>query len=322
MNRKSLLYAPVLTLCAAFVVAAQTSQYPVIKKISLPGTGGWDYVTIDDNARRVYIAHATQVEVIDADSYEPVGVIPNTLGAHGVAVASEFGRGYITAGKADAVIIFDLKTLKKIGEVKVGKKPDAIIYDPATKHIFAMNGESDSTTVINAQDGKAVATIPIGGGPEFAAADGKGNVYINDEEKNEMVRIDSKQNKVLAHWPLAPCTGPASMAIDASNRRLFAGCRGKSMAVVDADSGKVIANIPVGDHVDSTIYDPSNKRVFNSTGDGHVYIFVQDGPDKYTLLETVTTVPKSKTMGVDMKTHRLWIPSLEDGKFTILVLGQ
>ena len=322
MNRKSLLYALVLTLCAAFVVAAQTSQYPVIKKISLPGTGGWDYVTIDDNARRVYIAHATQVDVIDADSYEPVGVIPNTLGAHGVAVASEFGRGYITAGKADAVIIFDLKTLKKIGEVKVGKKPDAIIYDPATKHIFANNGESDSTTVINAQDGKVVATIPLGGGPEFAAADGKGNVYINDEEKNEMVRIDSNQNKVLAHWPLAPCTGPASLAIDAASHRLFAGCRGKSMAVVDADSGKVVANIPVGDHVDSTIYDPSNKRVFNSTGDGHVYVFVQDGPDKYTLLETVTTVPKSKTMGVDMKTHRLWIPSLEDGKFTVLVLGQ
>ena len=323
MNRKSLLYAVVLTLCAAFVAAAQTSsQYPLIKKISLPGTGGWDYVTIDDNGRRVYIAHATQVEVIDADSYEPVGVIPNTLGAHGVAIASEFGRGYITAGKADAVIIFDLKTLKKIGEVKVGKKPDAIIYDPATKHIFANNGESDSTTVINAQDGKVVATIPLGGGPEFAAADGKGNVYINDEEKNEMVRIDSNQNKVLAHWPLAPCTGPASLAIDAASRRLFAGCRGKSMAVVDADSGKVVANIPVGDHVDSTVYDPSNKRVFNSTGDGHVYVFVQDGPDKYTLLETVTTVPKSKTMGVDMKTHRLWIPSLEDGKFTVLVLGQ
>lgn len=322
MNRNSLFLAVVLTLCTAFASNAQSSQYPILKKITLTGAGGWDYLIVDDAARRVYVSHATQVEVLDADSYEKVGVILNVLGAHGIALAPEFGRGYITAGKADAVIIFDLKTLKTIGEIKVGKKPDAIIYDPATKHIFAMNGESDSATVINAQDGKVIATIPLGGGPEYAVADGKGNVYVNLEEKNEMVRIDSSQNKVLAHWPLAPCEAPSSLAFDAANRRLFAGCRGKSMAVVDADSGKVTATFPIGDHVDAGVYDPANKRVFHSTGDGHIYVFTQDGPDKYTLLETVTTVPKSKTMTVDWKTHRLWVPALEDGKFTILVLGQ
>jgi YVTN family beta-propeller protein len=322
MNRKSFLFAVVFTLCAPFVLPAQTSQYPVIKKISIPGTGGWDYLIVDDAARRVYVSHATQVEVLDADSYEKVGVIPNTPGVHGIALATEFGRGFITAGKSDSVVIFDLKTLKTLGEVKVGKKPDAIIYDPATKHVFAMNGDSDSTTVINAQDGKVVATIPLGGGPEFAAADGQGNVYVNLEEKNEMVHIDSRKNSVAAHWPLAPCEAPSSLAFDAASRRLFAGCRSKVMAVVDADSGRVTATLPIGDHVDAGVYDPATKRVYKSTGDGHVFVFTQDGPDKYTLLESVTTAPRAKTMTMDMKTHRLWIPSLEDNKFTILVLGQ
>lgn len=322
MNRKSLLFAVVLTLCAAFVLPAQTSQYPVIKKISLPGTGGWDYLIVDDGARRVYISHATQVEVLDTDTFEKVGVIPNTPGVHGIAVVPEFGRGFITAGKSDSVIIFDLKTLKPISEVKVGKKPDAIIYDPGTKHVFAMNGDSDSTTVINAQDGKVVATIPLGGGPEFAVADGQGNLYVNLEEKNEMVHIDTKKNTVAGHWPLAPCEAPVSMAFDAGNRRLLVGCRSKVMAVVDADSGKVNATFPIGDHVDAAIYDPSTKRAFQSTGDGHVFVFNQDGPDKYTLLESVTTAPRAKTMTMDMKAHRLWVPSLEDNKFTVLVLGQ
>jgi YVTN family beta-propeller protein len=185
-----------------------------------------------------------------------------------------------------------------------------------------MNGESDSTTVINAQDGKVVATIALGGGPEYAVADGKGNVYINVEEKNEMVHIDSLKNKVISHWPLAPCEAPSSMAFDAANRRLFSGCRSKAMAVVDADSGKVTGTFPIGDHVDAGVYDPSTKRVFESTGDGHVFVFTQDGPDKYTLLESVVTAPKAKTMTMDMKTHRLWIPSIEDGQFTILVLGK
>src|SRR5262245_49695361 len=188
--------------------------YHLIKKVSLPGGVGWDYVLVDALARRVYISHATQVEVLDADTFEPVGTIPNTPGVHGIAVASEYGRGFITAGKSDSVIIFDLKSLKPLSEVKVGKKPDAILYDPATKHVYAMNGDSDSASVINAADGKLVGTVDLGGNPEFAVSDGKGSVYINLEEKAETVQVDAHALKVLHNWPLAPGKTATALAFD------------------------------------------------------------------------------------------------------------
>lgn len=323
MKRKFVLLAATLTWMAIAVPAAPTSGYHIVKKVVVPGAGGWDYVTVDDAGRRVYVSHATQVEVLNADTFELVGTIPNTPGVHGIAIASEFGRGFITAGKSDSVVIFDLNTLKTIGEVKVGKKPDAIIYDPATKHVFAMNGDSDSTTVINAADGKVVGTIDLGGGPEFAVADGKGNVYVNLEEKAETVHIDSKTLKVLHHWPLAPGKTATSLAFDPQTRRLFAGCRGgQLMVVVDADSGKVITTAPIGERVDAAAYDPATKLVFQSTGGGTIAVFHQDSADEYTLLETVTTNPGSKTMGLDPKTHNLFVPANLCGQFTILVFGQ
>jgi YVTN family beta-propeller protein len=312
-----------LAFTAMATSAATTSGYHIIKKVSIPGTGGWDYVTVDEAGRRVYIAHATQVEVLDADTFEPVGTIPNTPGVHGVAIASEFGRGFITAGKSDSVIIFDLKTLKTLGQVKVGKKPDAIIYDPATKHVFAMNGDSDNTTVINAADGKVVGTVDLGGGPEFAVADGKGSVYINLEEKAETVHIDSNTLKALHHWPLAPGGTATALAFDPATRRLFAGCRGgQLMIVVDADSGNVVTTAPIGERVDAGAYDPATKLVFMSTGGGTIAVFHQDSADKYTLLEDVVTNPGSKTMGLDPKTHHLFVPANLGGQFTILVFGQ
>jgi YVTN family beta-propeller protein len=296
-------------------LAAPPSGYHVIKKVTVPGSGSWDYVTVDEAGRRVYIAHATQVEVLDADTSELVGTIPNIPGAHGVAIASEFGRGFVSAGKSDAVIIFDLKTLKTLGEVKVGKKPDAIIYDPATKHIFAMNGDSDNTTVINARDGKVEGTIDLGGGPEFAVADGKGSVYINLEEKAETVHIDSNTLKVLDHWPLAPGGTATALAFDPQTRRLFAGCRGgQLMVVLDADSGKVITTAPIGERVDAAAYDPATKLVFQSTGGGTIAVFHQESADKYALLENVATNPGSKTMGLDPKTHHLFVPANVGGQ--------
>src|SRR5260370_29267463 len=224
MKRNFVILAVVLGLTAIGTLATPAPGYHVIKKVTVPGTGSWDYVTVDEAARRVYIAHATQVQVLDADSFELVGTIPNTPGAHGVAVVPEFGRGFITSGKSDSVIIFDLKTLKTLGEAKVGKKPDAIIYDPATKHVFVMNGESDSTSVINAADGKVVGTVDLVGGPEFAVADGKGNVYINLEDKAEPVHIDSNTLKILHHWPSAPRRTPTALAFDPQTRPLFASC--------------------------------------------------------------------------------------------------
>jgi YVTN family beta-propeller protein len=272
MKRTYALLAVLLGFAAAAAVAAvaaPSSGYHVIKKVAVPGTGGWDYVTVDEAGRRVYIAHATQVEVLDADTSELVGTIPNTPGVHGVAIASEFGRGFISAGKSDSVIIFDLKTLKPLGEVKVGKKPDAIIYDPGTKHVYVMNGDSDNTTMINAADGKLVGTIDLGGGPEFAVADGKGSVYINLEEKAETVHIDSNALRILHHWPLAPGGTATALAFDPQTRRLFAGCRGgQLMVILDADSGKVITTAPIGERVDAAAFDPAAKLVFMSTGGG------------------------------------------------------
>ncbi len=214
MKRNLAFLAAFLGLVATAALASTPSGYHIIKKVAIPGAGAWDYVTVDDTARRVYVSHATQVEVLNADTFELVGTIPNTPGVHGIAIASEFGRGFITAGKSDSVIIFDLKTLKTLGEVKVGKKPDAVMYDPATKHVFAMNGDSDSATVINAADGNVVGTIDLGGGPEFAVADGKGNVYINLEEKAETVHVDSNTLKVLHRWPLAPGKTATALAFD------------------------------------------------------------------------------------------------------------
>ncbi len=323
MKRNFALFGAILGLVSTAALSAPPSGYHIIKKVAIPGTGGWDYVTVDDAARRVYVSHATQVEVLNADTFELVGTIPNTPGVHGIAIASEFGRGFITAGKSDSVIIFDLKTLKTLGEVKVGKKPDAIMYDPATKHVFAMNGDSDSTTVINAADGNVVGSIDLGGGPEFAVADGKGNVYINLEDKAETVHIDSNTLKVLHHWPLAPGKTATALAFDPQTRRLFAGCRGgQLMVVLDADTGKVITTAPIGERVDAAAFDPATKLVFQSTGGGTIAVFLQDSADKYTLLENIVTNPGSKTMGLDPKTHRLFVPANIGGTFTILVLGQ
>ena len=323
MKQKFAVIAVALAVTAVVGVPAPSSGYHLIKKVTVPGTGGWDYVTVDPDGRRVYIAHATQVEVLNADTFEQVGIIPNVTGAHGVAVASEFGRGYASAGKSDSVIVFDLKTLKGLGEIRVGKKPDGIIYDPGTKHVFVMNGESDNTTVINAADGKIVGTIDLGSGPEFAAADGKGSLYVNLEEKAATAHVDLNSMKVMHAWPLAPCATPTAMAFDGASRRLFVGCRGgKMMAVLDADNGKVITTSPIGERVDAGAYDPATKLVFMSTGDGNVSIFHQDSADKYSLLENLPTAPGSKTMGLDPKTHNLIVPSNQGGTFTILVYGQ
>jgi YVTN family beta-propeller protein len=297
--------------------------YHIIKKVPLPGGTSWDYVFVDAEGRRVYASHGTQVEVLNADTFEFIATIPNTPGVHGIAVAREFGRGFITAGKSDSVVIFDLKSLKQISEVKVGKKPDAIMYEPSTKRVYAMNGDSNSASVIDPSNGTVVGTVDLGGGPEFAVADGKGNVYINLEEKAETVHIDANALKVLHSWPLAPGKTATALAFDPTSRRLFAGCRGgQLMVVLDADTGKIVTTAPIGERVDAAAFDPSNSLVFMSNGGGTISIYHEDGNDKFTLVQTVTTNPASKTMALDTKTHNLFVPANFEGQFTILVFGQ
>jgi DNA-binding beta-propeller fold protein YncE len=317
MNRVKIILAVVLGLAS---LGANATGYHVFRKIELPGTGGWDYLTVDEAARRLYVSHATQVVVLDADTLEIVGNIPDLSGVHGIVVAPEFGRGFITAGRMDAVIVFDLKTLAKVGEVKVGRKPDAVVYDPSSKRVFAMNGDSGTSTAIEAKDNHVIGTFDLGGGPEFTVADGNGNVYVNLEDKSELLRIDARRLEVKDRWQVAPCKAPSSLAMDAQNRRLFLGCRSKVMAVLDADSGRVVATYPIGETVDASAFDPIAKVVFNSTGDGNVFAFHQDSADKYTALEVIPTMQGSKTMTLDGKTQRLFVPAREKDSLSLWVL--
>jgi DNA-binding beta-propeller fold protein YncE len=316
--RKSFLFISVL-LASASVAGG---GYSVVQRIPIAGQGSFDYLTVDESARRLYVSHGTQVEVLDIDSLSVVGNIPKTPGVHGIAVAPELGRGFVSNGQAATVTIFDLKTLKPITDVRTGQKPDAIIYDSGTSRVFAFNGGSNSATAIDAATGQIAGTVELGGGPEFAAADGNGFVYNNLEEENQVLKINSRDLKVEQRWPTAPCESPSSMAIDRTHRRLFIGCRNKLMGVVDADSGKVITTLPIGDHVDATAFDPETKLVFNSNGEGSVTVIRQDSPDQYSLVETVKTAPRAKTMALDPKTHRLFLSTVESGQFEVLVVGK
>ncbi len=305
-----------------FAAAAQSADsYHIAKKIPIPGQGSWDYLAVDEAGRRLYVSHGTQVEVLDVDSGAIVGKIENTPGVHGIAIAPSLGRGFVSNGQSSTVTIFDLKTLKTIVEVPVGKKPDAIIYDPATSRVFAFNGDSNSATAIDAATGKVAGTVDLGGGPEFAVADGSGYVYDNVEDASLVLKINSRTLKVEQRWPTAPCASPSSIAMDRPNRRLFIGCRSKVMAVMNADTGKVITTLPIGDHVDATAFDPDSRVVFNSNGEGTITVIHQDSPDKYSVVENVKTLPKAKTMALDPKTHRLFLSTAEAGQFEVLVVG-
>ena len=323
MLKRVVCLAIVLSLSyALFAAPAPSGGYSVTKKIPIAGSGSWDYLSVDEEARRLYVSHGTQVEVVNIDSLAVVGSIPNTQGVHGIAIAPELGRGFVSNGKTNTVTIFDLKTLKPIADVPTGEKPDAIIYDPATSRVFAFNGDSNSATVIEAADGKVAGTIDLGGGPEFAAADGAGHVFDNLEDESLVLKIDSRNLKVEQRWPTAPCAKPSSMAMDRPNHRLFIGCRSKVMAVMNADTGQVITTLPIGDHVDATAFDQEMKLIFNSNGEGTITVIHQDGPDKYSILETVKTLPRAKTMALDPKTHKLFLSTTEAGQFEVLVVGK
>jgi DNA-binding beta-propeller fold protein YncE len=307
---------------SVLAASSASDNYSVVKKIPISGQGSFDYLTVDEAARHLYVSHGTQVEVLDIDSLSVIGNVPKTPGVHGIAISSDTGRGFVSNGQASTVTIFDLKTLKPIAEVPTGRKPDAIIYDPATSRIFAFNGAADSATVIEAATGKVAGTVNLGGGPEFAAADGNGYVYDNLEEQSQIVKINSRTLQVEQRWPTAPCSSPSSMAIDRANHRLFIGCRSKVMAVINADTGKVVTTLPIGDHVDATAFDPETKLVFNSNGEGTVSVIHEDTPDSYSSVDTVKTLPRAKTMALDPKTHRLFLSAAENGQFEVLVVAK
>jgi len=251
----------------------------------------------------LYIARSNRVIVFDLDKGTVAGEIPDTNGVHGVAVANDLGRGFARCGQDGKVLIFDLKTLKPLAEVRVGTNPDAIIYDLATTRVFAFNGGSSDATAIDAAKGTVVGTIPLEGKPEFAASDGRGTVYVNIENKNDVVSFDSKKLTIKARWPVAPGEEPTGMAIDREHRRLFIGCGNKKMIVMDADSGRVIVALPIGEGVDATAYDPASEMAFSSNGDGTLTVVHEDSPEKFVVVDTVKTERGARTMTIDFKKH-------------------
>jgi YVTN family beta-propeller protein len=287
---------------------APGSGYHLLKKVPLGGEGGWDYLAFDSPTRRLFISRATKVVVLNVDTGTVAGEIPNTDGVHGIAFAPELDRGFTSNGRANTVTIFDLQSLQIIGSAKTGMNPDAIVYDPASKRVFTMNGHSNDATAIDAATGNVLGTIPVTGKPEFAVADGAGHVYVNIEDKSEELQIDTQSLQVTAQWPLAPCQEPSGLAMDVAHRRLFAGCHNQMMAVVDADSGKVIATPAIGDGVDANAFDPGTGFAFASNGQSATLTVVhEDAPDKFSVVENVATEKGARTMALDLKSHEVYL---------------
>src|SRR5438477_424939 len=305
-----------LAIASPTLLLAATNYHLLNKYTSGAAEGStreyFDYITVDSAARRVYLSHGTEIKVIDADSGALIGNITGLKQDHGVAVATEFGRGFISDGAQGKVIIFDLKTLKATGEAKAGKDADCVIYDPFSKRVFVMDGDPHNATVIDAKSGNVVGTIELGGGPEFAVADGKGTVYINLEDKSELVAVDSTSLKIKSRWPIAPAGAPTALAMDVEHHRLFsAGRDPQKLVVLDSDTGKVIQSFPISGGVDAAAYEPETGLIFASTREGFVHVFHEDSPDKFSEAETIKTELGAKTMGLDTKTHKLFLDTAD-----------
>jgi len=335
------LHSLLLMLLMASTAVFAASGYHLLKKIPLGGEGGWDYLTFDPSSGRLYIARGTHVIVLDTATGKVVGDIPDTAGVHGVALAPELGRGFTSNGRARTMTIFDTKTLTTVGQVTAGANPDAIVYDPASQRVFAMNGLSGNATAIEAATGKHVGTVTLFGKPEFAVADGRGRVYVNIEDKSELVALDSRKLAVVARWPLAPCEEPTGLAIDLDHRRLFVGCSNRLMAMVDAESGKVITTLPIGSGVDATAFDPGLQYAYASNGEGTLTVIHEDSPDNFTVVDNVSTQRGARTMALDPGTHQIYLvtadfapapppapgqprqrPAILPDSFVVLVLGK
>jgi YVTN family beta-propeller protein len=314
---KKIILGAALLLLSAVPGVLHAQSYVLDKTIALPGDGGYDYLSIDNVNRRLYVSHGTAVNVIDLNTEAPIGVIDGMKGVHGIAIVNKSNRGFISDGRANAVVAFDLKTLKIIATIPVDAKgPDGIIYDPYADRVFCFNGDSNNSSVIDPNTLKQIGTVTLGGAPEFAVADGKGKIYNNLEDKNSMVVFDTKTLKVIKTYPLAPCGGPTGIALDAKNNRIFTVCReNKGMSVVNLSTGKVITTVPIGAGVDAVIYDAAHKLIFVSNGDATTTIIKQESADKYSVIQTLATKNRAKTMAFDAKTRKTYLsaPEFEAG---------
>jgi len=293
--------------------AAGGSGYHLIKKVKLGGTGGWDYIEVDPATHRLFISRGTHVIVVDPDQGKIIGDIPDTQGVHGIAFANEFNKGFTTNGRTSDSTMFDLTSLKVLGNVKTDKDSDAVIYDPFSKRVFTFNGDANTASAIDAASGKVVSTFALGGGPEFGATDGKGKIFVNLEDKSSLVKFDAKTLKIENTWPLAPCKSPSGLAIDAANEILVVGCHNKLMTFVDGNTGKVLGTVPIGQGVDANRFDPATGYAFASCGDGTLTIAHEDSPAKFSLVEKIDTQRGARTMAIDYATRTVYLVTAEFG---------
>jgi DNA-binding beta-propeller fold protein YncE len=290
----------------ALAFAATAPGYHVTQTFVLGGDGGWDYVAFDSVGHRLFIARQTRDMVVDPATGKLLGEIPGLGGAHGVAFAYEFGHGFATSGRDSTVTMFDLKTLQVLGRAIAAPDADAILYDPATKRVFSMNGDSKSASAFDPSTGLKIGTVDLGAGPEFGVSAGDGKLYINLEDKGAIAEVDAQALTVTRQWSIAPCESPTGLAIDRAHHRLFSGCRNKVMAISDAAAGQLLTTVPIGAGVDANAFDPGTGYAFSSNGEGTITVVHEDSPDKFSVAETVTTMPSARTMALDPRTHTLY----------------
>jgi hypothetical protein len=321
--------------------APAAPEYRIAHEVKLPGDGGWDDMSFDDAGHRLFIAHGNEVQLVDADKLTLAGTIADTPGVHAIAIAGDVGHGYISAGRSGTIVVFDLKTLARLKEIKTtGENPDAIIYDSATHRVFSFNGRGRNATVVDVKTDEVIATILLDAKPEFAVSDGKGRVYVNLEDKSSIAQIDAQHLTVSAVWPIAGCEEPSGLAIDISGQRLFAGCENKVMAVVDARSGRTIGTAPIGGGVDGAKYDSGTHLGFASCGEGVLTVIGQGAGGKPEVAQTLATQRGARTMALDEHAHRIFLvtaslgpppaatpenphprPAIQPGTFRLLVLA-
>jgi len=332
---KTLCLCAVMSACA-YVAIAQKSGYRIENTFHIASGGGWDYIAVSPVNGNVYVSHATQVNILSKTTGDSVGVINNTTGVHGIAFAPEFGKGFTSNGKINTVTVFDLKTNAELGQIKTGENPDAIMYDAFTKKVYVCDGRSKDLTIIDPATDKVISTVPLAGKPETAVSDNAGKIYVNIEDKNEIAEVNTKTYKVENSWKIGKGESPAGLAIDVKTKRLFAGCD-KLLVVLDATKGKVIKELPIGDHCDGVAFDPELQYVFSSNGDGTLTIIKEKSANEYEVLENLPTAKGARTIAVDEKTHAVYLPTAEfeksetekphsrpnmiPGTFKVLVVG-
>ena len=322
----------------AAAAAAPSATYQVLSRLPLTGAGGWDYLSFDAQHRHLFVSRGDRVLVIDVDQQKQVGTIANTQGVHGIAIAPDLRRGYTSDGKSASVTVFDLGTLKTVATITgTGEKPDAIVYDSSSHHVFTFNGKSGTTSVIDPAKNAVIDTITLPGKPEFAVSDDAGHVYANIEDRSELVQIDTTGNKVLHTWSLAPCESPSGLAIDAAHHRLFSVCDNRTMAITDATNGHQVATVAIGDGPDAVVFDAAEAMVYSSNGEsGTITAVHENDPDHFSVTATVPTQTSARTLALDPKLHLLYLSAarlgatkqangrltIEPDSFSILTVGR